>query len=347
MVTMEKVFENWLDTKANTTKMNYKHNVEKFFDCLFNKGVEEVTADDMNSIVQVKVKELYIDKLIEEGYKNNSIRNHISAVKSFLSTLKANKVFDGVNFDFISGEALNIKYLKDDTKLTTNITESQIEEFKTWLGNGGNLQRKKQNGILYAIVVEFMFDTGIRLDEVFNKIYWKNIKQKYDSYGQSAWCITSKGKGDKIKDRYISDELYLKLKEGFWSENQDDLLFKCLKKSGFENLMKSFAEERGYDITPHSIRVGAATRLYRQTNDLVLVSNFLNHSDPKTTMRYIRNDRITDSGSYMLSSKSKLDESNIYDLSIEEVYEILEKRKDLAMGILMESMRKSTSKKEW
>ena len=29
MVTMEKVFENWLDTKANTTKMNYKHNVEK------------------------------------------------------------------------------------------------------------------------------------------------------------------------------------------------------------------------------------------------------------------------------------------------------------------------------
>ena len=45
----------------------------------------------------------------------------------------------------------------------------------------------------------------------------------------------------------------------------------------------------------------------------------------------------------MLSSKSVLDESNIYDLSVDEIYDILEKRKDLAMGILMESMRKNAS----
>ena len=43
------------------------------------------------------------------------------------------------------------------------------------------------------------------------------------------------------------------------------------------------------NVSAHSLRKAACLRVYRQSgNDIALASQFLNHSDTKTTMRYLR-----------------------------------------------------------
>ena len=50
----------------------------------------------------------------------------------------------------------------------------------------------------------------------------------------------------------------------------------------------SMAESVGLTITnPHALRYTCATRLYEETADIHLVQEFLGHSDPKTTARYL------------------------------------------------------------
>lgn len=307
---------------------------------MFNKELSDITANDLSGIIQINVKEKFVDVLKKDGYSNSSIKNTLAGVKSFLKSLSINRVFEGVNYDFILQEALNVKYLRDDTKKTQNMTESQVEEFKDWLNDENNsfFKRDKKKNRLYAIVVGFMFSTGMRVDETF-KIKWNDIKIKYDSYGASAWCIVSKGKRDKIAERYISDELYMLLKDEFWFNysSDTDLVFDGLYKQTFQNLMKEFSREKGYELSPHSLRVGAATKLYRETNDIVLVTNFMNHDDPKTTMGYIRQGSLLDNGSYILSSNIQSDDINKLDVA--DIMDILNKRKDLATAILLENMR--------
>ena len=55
------------------------------------------------------------------------------------------------------------------------------------------------------------------------------------------------------------------------------------------------------DVTVHSFRVTALTTARERGCDIIDIQTFAGHSDPNTTLSYIRNrDRLSDSPAYML-----------------------------------------------
>lgn len=89
-------------------------------------------------------------------------------------------------------------------------------------------------------------------------------------------------------------------------------------------------------VTPHSIKVGAGTKLYSMTKDIVLTSRFLDHSDTKTTELYIRtNDDRTKTGSYIMTTP--VDDSAIDKMSLEELRLLINKRPDIKRALILES----------
>jgi integrase/recombinase XerD len=114
------------------------------------------------------------------------------------------------------------------------------------------------------------------------------------------------GKGQKIRAVPISPELwqlvqrYILLSERSLTSHADARkpLFasregegdKALTTRSVRYIVKKYAEAAGITkaISPHSIRHTVGTNMAVNEAPLLLIQQFLGHSDPKTTMRYVR-----------------------------------------------------------
>ncbi len=113
------------------------------------------------------------------------------------------------------------------------------------------------------------------------------------------------GKGDKVRNVPISPELwrliqrYVLLTERSFTSHPDSRkpLFtsrvgkaKPLTTRSVQNIVKKYVLAAGITkaISPHSIRHTVGTNMAVNEAPLLVIQQFLGHSDPKTTMRYIR-----------------------------------------------------------
>ncbi|MDB5390679.1 MAG: integrase [Planctomycetaceae bacterium] len=67
--------------------------------------------------------------------------------------------------------------------------------------------------------------------------------------------------------------------------------------------MKSYVRQLGLDpaVTVHSFRVTALTNARERAADIIDIQDFAGHSDPRTTLAYIRSrDRLSESPAYVL-----------------------------------------------
>ena len=113
------------------------------------------------------------------------------------------------------------------------------------------------------------------------------------------------GKGDKIRNVPLSPELwrlvqrYVLLTERSFTSHPDSRkpLFtsrvgkdKPLTTRSVQNIVKKYVRAAGITkaISPHSIRHTVGTNMAVNEAPLLVIQQFLGHSDPKTTMRYIR-----------------------------------------------------------
>src|SRR5829696_4632755 len=113
------------------------------------------------------------------------------------------------------------------------------------------------------------------------------------------------GKGDKVRNVSISPELrrliqrYVLLTERSFTSHLDSRkpLFtsrvgkhKPLTTRSVQNIVKKYVRAAGITkaISPHSIRHTVGTNMAINEAPLLVIQQFLGHSDPKTTMRYIR-----------------------------------------------------------
>src|ERR671911_1856730 len=113
------------------------------------------------------------------------------------------------------------------------------------------------------------------------------------------------GKGDKVRNVSISPDLW-RLIQGFvfltersFTSHPDSRkpLFtsrvgkdKPLTTRSVQNIVKKYVRASGITkaISPHSIRHTVGTNMALNEAPLLVIQQFLGHSDPKTTMRYIR-----------------------------------------------------------
>src|SRR5215210_196833 len=113
------------------------------------------------------------------------------------------------------------------------------------------------------------------------------------------------GKGDKVRNVPLSPELwrliqrYVLLTERSFTSHPDSRkpLFtsrvgkdKPLTTRSLQNIVKKYVRASGITkaISPHSIRHTVGTNMAINEAPLLVIQQFLGHSDPKTTMRYIR-----------------------------------------------------------
>jgi integrase/recombinase XerD len=113
------------------------------------------------------------------------------------------------------------------------------------------------------------------------------------------------GKGDKVRNVTISPDLwrlvqrYVLLTERSFASHLDSRkpLFtsrvgkdKPLTTRSVQNIVKKYVLAAGITkaISPHSIRHTVGTNMAVNEAPLLVIQQFLGHSDPKTTMRYIR-----------------------------------------------------------
>src|SRR5215216_6514043 len=115
------------------------------------------------------------------------------------------------------------------------------------------------------------------------------------------------GKGDKVRNVPLSPELwrliqrYVLLTERSFNSYPDSRKPLCTSRVGkdkplttrsVQNIVKKYVRAAGITkaISPHSIRHTVYTSLGTYEVPLLVIQQFLGHSDPKTTMRYIRRD---------------------------------------------------------
>lgn len=113
------------------------------------------------------------------------------------------------------------------------------------------------------------------------------------------------GKGDKVRNVSISPDLwrlvqrFVLLTERSFTSHPDSRkpLFtsrvgkdKSLTTRSVQNIVKKYVRAAGITkaISPHSIRHTVGTNMAVNEAPLLVIQQFLGHSDPKTTMRYIR-----------------------------------------------------------
>ena len=113
------------------------------------------------------------------------------------------------------------------------------------------------------------------------------------------------GKGDKVRNVSISPDLwrliqrYVLLTERSFTSHPDSRkpLFssrvgkdKPLTTRSVQNIVKKYVRAASITkaISPHSIRHTVGTNMALNEAPLLVIQQFLGHSDPKTTMRYIR-----------------------------------------------------------
>lgn len=337
---VQAAFDIWiLSKKSIATQSSYKRVVPQFFKYISNKSLENIDSYDMYNIVPMTVQEKYINRLVDEGVKQSTIKNYLAVVSSFIEYLSSNNVFD-VNYKFITDVALSGNSLKNDSGRRELMPEQEYERFKEWLLNRPFSKRYGDLGKKYALALEVMYSTAIRIDAAFTKITWADIKWETDLLGNEGWTIYVTDKGDKLNRKPINERLYDKLRNVFYKGNENDLVMGSISKQSFTRLMKEYSEEYKVKMTPHSIKVGAGTKLYSMTKDIVLTSRFLDHSDTKTTERYIRtDDDRTNTGSYIMTTE--IDECQLDCLSFNELHDILNSRKDLKRAVLLEAKKQN------
>lgn len=127
----------------------------------------------------------------------------------------------------------------------------------------------------------------------------------FQEVGGGQVFLKVRGKGNKIRNVPVSPELwsvvqrYVLLSERSFTSHADARrpLFesregkaKPLTTRSIRYIVKKYVKKAGITkaISPHSIRHTVGTNMAVNEAPLLVIQQFLGHSDPKTTMRYIR-----------------------------------------------------------
>ena len=141
----------------------------------------------------------------------------------------------------------------------------------------------------------------------------------FQDAGNDAVMLRVLGKGDKIRNVPISPDLWRLIQRfvlltgrslNSHADARKPLLTsrvgkdKPLTTRSVQNIVKKYVRAAGITkpISPHSIRHTVGTNMAVNEAPLLVIQQFLGHSDPKTTMRYIRRAEELDSKAYQYNT---------------------------------------------
>ncbi|HAZ11435.1 MAG: hypothetical protein A2X86_10655 [Bdellovibrionales bacterium GWA2_49_15] len=207
-------------------------------------------------------------------------RRHLSSIKNFFEFLKEQHEDLDRNIFKINP----VKSKSHQIKLTDkDQTPTSLLSVSAWEQVCESIKRPKER-----LLVHLLYRGGLRLDEV--------RLLKIEDLNQDTRTLTFIRKGGK---RHYLKLMHLEIIGPLWKKvaserPPQDYLFlsthgKPFSHRGLFQHMRNILNkaELPPHISPHSFRKACATQLYHRTKDLLLVRDYLNHSDAKVTQTYI------------------------------------------------------------
>lgn len=243
----------FLSNYANTTKDNYLRGVKYFI-----RYLEETSGkSDIITLCNISKYEIYNYIAYLQGKSKGTIKNRIYAIKNFYHFLNSN----------LSRE------LFEDIKLYD--TQIKIPYILSWqeIDLLTNYYKDKRNNLIVFLFLQ----TGIRLNELANI--------KVDDINLMDQFITVYGKGGRERQVYISNKTKEMIQEYLNEYKPTEYLF-GIKRREIQYIVTQAMKKLGIKGSTHTLRHTIATKMYEQTNDILLVKEFLGHRSIESTQLY-------------------------------------------------------------
>lgn len=250
----------------------YRTDLNQFYD-FCEIGDNEIISDS-------KTIRHWMASLLEEKYSTRSINRKISSLKTFYKFLLKNKIIDKNPFEKI----ITPKTYK---KLPVFVSEENMEIFLE-----ENFFEKSYAGCRDKLVIEILYNTGIRLSELIN------IKETDINFSKKE--IKVKGKRNKERIIPISDKLTVNIKDiiNLKKEEGINLLYIVTSNKGEKAYPKLIYRIVNKHLTtvstitkksPHVLRHTFATHLLNNGADLNAIKELLGHANLAATQVYTHN----------------------------------------------------------
>lgn len=281
----------------NCTKVtisDYRNDLNIFFNFLVDYlelkiNVKDITVFILGSIEESTILAFLVYLNVYRNNGSNTRKRIVSSLRSFYkwlfmkyyNTLK-NKINPTSNLPTIEQQQRLPKYLKysDAIKIQS-------------IFNSNNCRTPIRNNL----IIKIFLNCGLRLSELANiNISDIDFKNK---------TLRIVGKGNKERIIYLSKFITNVICEYLEKRDSDsNALFlnangEKLKKGAIENICKRAFELLGvsdFNYTAHTLRHTAATYMYKNTKDILIVKDFLGHESVESTEIYthIINEELKD-----------------------------------------------------
>lgn len=288
MEDVKKLYATWLESlSSENTRKKYSGSVSLVSKMVFGKDVQELTEKEFIDVRYSDVIGKLITPLKNKGVKDSTIKAHLAAMRSLLKMLGREKLFTTVDINELRNSVFTVDSLSNrDVQHHEAISLQDLQRMEQWLVKKDYLKDDGKRGCRYAMLIDFMFKTAVRATATF-KIRWSDFTVQTSPYGGDWAMLTVIDKGKKLNTKYLPLEYYKKIKSLFFEGRKYDLVFGQLSQTTLRKYFKEYSDFVGRNIVIHSLKAGAATTLYSQTKDLLMVRDFCDHESVKTTEAYI------------------------------------------------------------
>ncbi len=273
-----KEYLDYLEIEKNRsvkTRENYERYLKRFVASVGIKTPQDITID------AVKQFRLKLARELTGGVplKKSTQSYYVIAIRNFLKYLIKQDI------DVLSPEKIELP--KSSMRQIEIIDEAELERLLA-APTGTNLRTLRDRAILHTL-----FSTGLRVAELCTL-------DRYIDLAKGE--LTVRGKGDKLRLVFLSDDAKKLLKEYLGKRGDtDEALFVSIKKSKkqeiigrmlprtVQRLIQYYGRKAGIAgkrLTPHSLRHCFATDLLSNGADLRSVQELLGHSSISTTQVY-------------------------------------------------------------
>lgn len=198
----------------------------------------------------------YVLSMVEEGHKPATIKQHISALRTFFKTIQAN-----------GGMQTNPARFVSTPKLTDSLPKTiEIEAIAKVLKSNGTSDQAKA-------AIAIIFETGIRLQEL--------LDLRKEDINPTTQSIRIHGKGDKERTVYYGD--LTKIYGRKWNPKNETqrhvrhIIYQALKPVS-----------KAPQLSPHALRHTYATEMLNNGAKIEVISKLLGHKYIETTQVYAR-----------------------------------------------------------
>lgn len=288
---------------SSRTQLAYAFDLRVFFDYIHqnksgyqNMSVTEYPLSILDDITRRDILNFleYVSYYVKDGkeYTNDEKgkARKLATLRSFYRYFYRNEMVK-------SNPAALVDMPKIHEKEIIRLDINEVAELLDLVEHGdkltkGEMRYYEKNSLRDFTILTVMLGTGIRVSECVGL----NIKDL--DINENRFKVRRKGGNESIiyygEEVAAALERYLIQREHIIPcEGSEDALFLSIQKKrmsvrGMENMVTKYTEKLNClkRITPHKLRSTFGTNLYRETQDIYMVADFLGHKDVNTTRKH-------------------------------------------------------------